>query len=282
LSLLKEKLRFVQDLRAFGTEKLQLQFDGSFKTYEPKHYTANWLYAVHPDRLASAFPGNETFRFTWDLAQARRWDRYQRGKGRHTYLYSAEAHGGSRCPITPSLLDADRARQCYVVLHEAWHSTLRLEGIRMPYPLEEASGRVVGVIGGELFAAHTGDKALARATAAQSKDWAALARFINRSYRRLEKQYTVGATAATRRETFKQLRAEADRIRSRTQSTWEKEEYRRTMNNAFFFRYHDYTCNYPLSLQVCNRSSGLARAMKLYKRAGRTGAIEQLKDFCRD
>lgn len=281
MSSLKEKQRFVQDLRAFGKEKLRLQFDGSFKTYEPKHYTANWLYSVQPGQLISAFPDNEIFRFTWDLTQARRWNRYQQNKGNHTYLYSAEAHGGSRCPVTPSLLDAERARQCYVVLHEAWHSTLRLEGIRMPYPLEEATGRVVGVIGGELFADHSRDRDLAAATAAQTRDWSALARFINRSYRSLEKLYTHQAMPRERESLFRQLRAEADRIRSRTGSTWEHEEYGRVLNNAFFFRYYDYTCNYPLSLQVCRKSGSLTRAMSRYKRAGRTAAIEQLKDYCR-
>ena len=117
MSTVREKLHFIEQLRDFGKAVLDLDFDGSFKKYETRHHTANWLYAVHSDRLASAFPGNQIFRFTWDLTQARRWERYYRKRGRHTYLYSAEAHGGARCPITPSLLEASQARQCYVVLH---------------------------------------------------------------------------------------------------------------------------------------------------------------------
>ncbi len=278
----RAKLDFISDLCAFGKDTLKLEFDGSFKRFEPKYHTANWLYAVHPNSLNSAFRGNDTFRFTWDLSQARRWNRYQRKQGRHTYLYSAEAHGGARCPTTPSLLESPRARQCYVVLHEAWHSTLRLQNIRLPYSLEEASGRLVGVAGAILYAKRLRDNNLLIEANNQLDDWFALARFVNKSHVSLSRLYNRRFTRVEQKALFRSLSQEADRLSKRSKSLWEQIEFSREMNNAFFFRYHDYTYLYPLSVKVYEKSGSLIRAMNRFKKAGEIAAISQLKEFCRD
>jgi hypothetical protein len=279
----RERLSFVRELRAFGEEVLGLEFDGSFRRSVSKHRTANWLYVVHGDRLVSALPGKEIYRFAWDLARMRRWERYHRSRGRHTYLYSAEAHGGSQCPITPSLLEAARARQGYVVLHEAWHSTLRIQGVRLPYALEEATGRVVGVMGMLLFAERRRDRELIAEARRQEKDWSALARFVNRAHGELTRFYeqraTVRGTPRTRRALFAEIGARANALRTRMESEWEREELGREINNAFVFRYYDYTRFYPLALKVYRTAGSLVRAMRLYKRAGQTGAMAQLKRF---
>lgn len=277
MSARKEQLAFVKAIRRFGEDRLGLQFDGSFERYVGKYKTANWLYAVHPDRLESALPGGQIFRFTWDLAQARRWQRYQRDKGMDTYLYSAEAHGGARCPITPAMLAAPRARQGYVILHEAWHSTLRLRNIRMPYPLEEATGRVVGVLGAIHFARYRRDRDLLEEAFAQKNAWGDLARFVNHTTRRLERAYAGRAPRRARREILSRARRAADRFSARTASVWEREEFRREMNNAFFFRYRDYTRYYPLALQVYEHLGSVKRAMDRYARAGRQGAMDHLR-----
>jgi predicted aminopeptidase len=281
----RDRLRFIRELRAFGERTLGLRFDGSFARFVPRNPTANWIYVVHPDRLKSALAGNETFRFSWKIAQVRRWDRYQRRRGRDTYVYRAEAHGGARCPVTPSLLAAPRARQGYVVLHEAWHSTLRLEGVRLPYALEEATGRVVGVMGAVLFARTRGDRELLRETLAQARDWGALASFVNRTYRRLERAYRAPGDRrdllSRRRRHFRAIREEARILRARTISAWEREELTRPMNNALFFRYYDYTRFYPLALRVYRRVDSLPRAMRIFRRAGETGAPDALRRFLR-
>ncbi len=276
-----DRIAFVHALRTFGERTLGLCFDGSFAHFVSRHATANWLYSVHPDRMESALPGNATFRFGWKLAQVRRWERTERRLGRHTYLYSAEAHGGPRCPITPSLLAAARARQGYVVLHEAWHSTLRLQHVHMPYALEEATGRVVGVVGTVLFAARQGDADLLREARAQEQAWGVLARFVNHWHSRLNRHYVRQGPRREQAALFRQIRAQARALRERTHSAWEHEELSREMNNALFFRYHDYTRFYPLAYQVYRRVGSLPRAMRLYKQAGRTGAILQLRERVR-
>jgi hypothetical protein len=277
----REKLSFIEDLRTFGQERLRLEFDGSFKRYTARYRTANWLYVVCRDGLASALPKAETFRFAWDRARARRWERYYRARNRDTYLYSAEGHGGAACPITPSLLSAAPARQGYVVLHEAWHATLRLAKIQMPYALEEATGRVVGVIGTILFAQQRGDPDLLRDAEVQARDWGAFVRFVNRTHRQLRRFYSESHARRERARMFAGVRAAASALRKRTRSTWEREELTREMNNAFFFRYYDYARFYPLALKVCRQAGSLPRAMQYYMRAGRTGAVEQLARFAR-
>jgi len=278
---LAQKLDFVRELVSFGETKLRLDFDGSFQRYVARHRTANWLYAVHPLGFASALPDKGTYTFAWDVAKLRRRERGFRKRGVHTYLYSAEAHGGRACPVTPSLIAASRARQAYVVLHEAWHATLRLEGIRMPYALEEATGRVVGVVGAVLFAEIQGDDELAHEARAQVRAWGAMAGFVNRSHARLDRLYRRGGLSRERCALLRGVRREAAVLRARTTSPWEHEELGREINNAFLFRYYDYTKLYPLALSVYRSAGTLPAAMRAYKRAGRSGALVQLREFVR-
>lgn len=304
---LRARRRFVRELRRFGEDHLGLGFDDSFRKYDPGLSAAHWLYSVYPDRFVSAHDQGTPFRFTWKLNQARAWERGCLRKGLHTYLYSAEAHGGTACPITPGLLRASRVRQAYVVLHEAWHATLRREQICMPYALEEATGRVVGVMGAVQFARIRGDDGLERAARSQAHDWQGFARWINRSYRRLDRLYRraapphPGRTAGTSdrgsreshaarqaaglqrevRTAWAGVLAEADRLRARTRSTWEREELTRPVNNAFLYRYYDYTRYYPLALRTFARAGSLTRAMALYRRAGEEGAPAFLRRAAR-
>ncbi len=269
---LKPRRAYVTDLVAFGREKLGLEFDGSFTRFSRRYRTANWLYAVSADGFVSALPSRETFAFSWNRDTLRRRERRLRAKGHHTYLYRAEAHGGRACPITPSLLEATQARQAYVVLHEAWHATLRLEGIRMPYALEEATGRVVGVMGAVHFAQARGEKDLLDEVRAQALAWGAMARFVNRVYGRLDRLYRRGVPVREQRRALKEVQRAGDALRRRTRSAWEREELTREINNAFLFRYHDYTRYYPLALRVYRETASLSAAMMLYKQAGREGA----------
>ncbi len=278
---LDQRLAFVVELVAFGEAKLRLAFDGSFRRYVPRRRSANWLYAVQPLSFTSALPGRGTYAFAWDVVRLRRRERGFQARGMHTYLYSAEAHGGHACPITPSLIAAPRARQAYVVLHEAWHATLRLEGIRMPYALEEATGRAIGVLGAIAFAEAHGDGALAREARAQARAWSAMASFVNLSYVRLDRLYKRGGSARERAALVRDVRREARALRARTASPWEREELGREINNAFLFRYYDYTKLYPLALSVCRSAGSLPAAMRAYKRAGRQGAPALLRAYLR-
>lgn len=271
----REKIAFVKSIKEFGENRLGLYFDGSFEKTSLENPTANWLYVARPDALESALPEEAVFMFFWNITKARRAATRYRKKGMHTYLYSAEAHGGRMCPITPSLLEADPCRQAYVVLHEGWHATLRAEKIRMPYALEEATGRVVGVAGAVEFAKFIRNSEMEKRAERQAAAWMELARFVNRSCKKLERAY--GNNSPVKR-LLGSLRKEAFLLRDKIESRWEKEELTREMNNAFFMRYRDYTLHYPLALRVWKKKGSLPAAMREYRRAATEGPLRYLRD----
>jgi hypothetical protein len=51
------------------------------------------------------------------------------------------------------------------------------------------------------------------------------------------------------------------------------------MNNAFLFRYRDYTRLYPLAVSALRAAGSLRRAMRCYRRAGREGAVRALREM---
>jgi len=278
----RESLNFVKTVRRFGEDVLSLDFGGSFRRLATDSPLVNWLYAVHRDRLQSALSGGATFRVTWDIGKARRWQRYYESRGHDTYLYRAEAHGGPDCPITTSLLRASPARCAYVILHEGWHTTLRINGFRMPYPLEEATGRIVGVFGTILFAQRSGDDELLDEAEDQMRAWHLFVRFINTNCRRLTALYSKGAEMSSRDALFDAIRSDAERLIERMPPSWERNELSKKLNNAFFFRYKDYTAFYPLALKVYNAAGSLIRAMSKFKTAAKEGAPRMLRAYIRE
>jgi predicted aminopeptidase len=279
MGALKEKLAFVASLREYGKEHMTLQFDGSFEHYSDEHQTCNWLYVCYPDKLVSGLKNRAPFEFHWDTAKAKRRQKHFEKKGFHTYLYQAEAHGGHHCPITPSLLESDKARQGYVVLHEGWHATLRLEGLRMPYTLEESTGRVVGLEGAKQYARHTGDTELLQTASDQMDAWGVFAGYINTMWRKLSKLYAQPKTERELNAIMQHVRDAAEAIRLRMPPSWEREELNRPVTNAFILRNHDYTWYYPLALDVLKKTASLKRAMLKYRKAADEGAPGMLKEY---
>ncbi len=147
----------------------------------------------------------------------------------------------------------------------------------MPYALEEATGRVVGVAGAMLFATQRNDQPLLAEARAQERAWGAFARFVNRTHAQLTRFYRVPGSRHEREALWRHIQGDCDALRNRTRSRWENEELARPLNNAFFFRYHDYTRRYPLAVQAFRATGSLRRTIRLYKNAGRTGAIAQLR-----
>jgi hypothetical protein len=97
----------------------------------------------------------------------------------------------------------------------------------------------------------------------------------------LDRLYKRGGPARERAALLRDARREARALRARTVSLWEREELGREINNAFLFRYNDYTKLYPLALSVHRSAGTLSMAMHVYKRAGRIGALVQLREFLR-
>jgi hypothetical protein len=289
-------IQFIHRIREFGERVLGLDFAGSFQRFDSNLGTANWLYASPVHRIESAFKEKKTslpFRFSWDREKLEAERQECLSRGLDTYLFSAEAHGGGDCPITEGLLHSEKVRQCYVVLHEGWHSTLRKESIGLSYLLEEATGRVVGNFGAIIFARKEEDPVLFARACEQERDWARFADYINRWYERLTSIYKKVAEEArqdrkkssgsgwrvammekilqVREPALRKATKQAKDLASTMSTLWEIRELGSTVNNAFILRYRSYTRYYPVAVKTLREAGGLAAACVRFK-GGRTAA----------
>jgi len=265
------RLRFVRAVLEFGRSELGLDFAGSFEKFDSSRESMNWLYVSYPDEIESAIRRHSRhvpFKASWDIKYLRRSAAAYRGRGFDTYIFTAEGHGGGKCPITPALLASSPARRGYVVIHEGWHSTLRNQGVKIPYPLEEATGRVIGCFGIIQFAGKRADRELLTQALDQERDWALFANFINRQHKKLTKLYWDGGKnpARRKRELLEKAAAEAAKLRKGMKTDWERKELEAKLNNAFFLRYHDYTCYYPSAASLARSASNLREAAAIFKK----------------
>jgi hypothetical protein len=263
---MKDKIKFVKDIKKFGEKQLGLNFAGSFSRMAKGSFSCNWVYACYKNKLESVFGTDMPFEFYPDMDKALERQKELDKKRYDTYFYHAEAHGGGKCPITKEMLESDRARQCYVVLHEAWHSTSSLNKHNFPYPFEESSGRVVGLFGGIEFAEHVKDDELLRITTDQEKAWSIFADFVNESYLRLKELSDNKASAAKFAKLKKELDLEAEELYRAVPESWEKSELKKKINNAFIIRYRDYTVHYPLAKKIYLKSGSVKSAMEAYSK----------------
>jgi hypothetical protein len=263
---MKDKIKFVKDIKKFGEKQLGLNFAGSFSRMAKGSFSCNWVYACYKNKLESVFGTDMPFEFYPDMDKALERQKELDKKRYDTYFYHAEAHGGGKCPITKEMLESDRARQCYVVLHEAWHCTSSLNKHNFPYPFEESSGRVVGLFGGIEFAKHIKDDELLKITTDQEKAWSLFADFVNDSYLRLKDLSDKKASAAKFTKLKKELDLEAEELYRTVPESWEKSELKKKINNAFIIRYRDYTVHYPLAKKIYLKSGSVKSAMEAYSK----------------
>jgi len=186
-------------------------------------------------------------------------------QGFETYFYHAEAHGGQQCPITQELLEASRARKSYVILHEAWHSTCRLENLQLDYSWEESSGRAIGLFAGIEHARKIGDPELIKKTTYQEIAWHMFAQFINAAWLRLQEHYKAKHNTDETRNCKLKLQEKAKFISSKLPESWEKQELLKAVNNAFILRYHDYAVHYQMARNVVEKLGSVKAAMNLFR-----------------
>lgn len=263
---MKDKVKFVKDIKKFGEKELGLNFAGSFSRMAKGSFSCNWVYSCYKNKLESVFGTDMPFEFYPEMDKALERQNELDKKRYDTYFYHAEAHGGGKCPITKEMLESDRASQCYVVLHEAWHSTSSLNKHNFPYHFEESSGRVVGLFGGIEFAKHIKDDELLKTAKDQEAAWSMFADFVNESYDKLKELSDKESSAAKFAKLKKKLNVEAEKLYNTVPDSWEKSELKKKINNAFIIRYRDYTVHYPLVKKIYQKSGSVKSAMAVYSK----------------
>lgn len=256
---MNQKITFIKTIKRFGEERLGLLFDGSFEEMARNAFSCNWVYASQKESMGSLF--EHPFEFYDDEEKALKRFKELKAQGYDSYFYHAEAHGGKACPITKEMLSSPRARQCYVVLHEAWHSTSRLNKHNFAYPWEESTGRVVGLFGGIELAQELGDEALLKECIDQEAAWAMFADFVNAAYKRLSDAFSQKVAPEEIEAIKKELNKEAAVLHSKMPESWEKSELNKEINNAFIMRYYSYTVHYPLARKIYVEEKDVKRAM---------------------
>ena len=260
-----KELDFIKIIKAFGQNMYGLDFRGAFEKVDLGEFSCNWVYACPSNELKSVFTNGRPYEFYPEEKKCMaRYDELK-AKGLDSYFYHAEAHGGGNCPVTKEMLEASGARKCYVIIHEAWHTTCKTESLGYSYPFEESSGRVVGLMGGIEFAKYLNDDNLLKATVDQEAAWSMFAEFINKSWDDLNVFYQKKPSDKEIASMKLELNQSAVELAEKMPDSWEKLELDKDINNAFVLRYHDYTVYYPQAKKIFLKYGNLADTIKHFK-----------------
>jgi predicted aminopeptidase len=133
----REKIRFIQEVKRFGEEKLGLSKTGSYSKYfEAKGPLLHVITASQKDRLQLYhwdFPiaGRVTYKSFFTKEDVQKEKQFLEGKGYDTFVQKAGAYstlGWLKDPIFSSMLQSDEATLANLILHEMTHGTIYFKG----------------------------------------------------------------------------------------------------------------------------------------------------------
>ncbi|MGZ3514006.1 MAG: aminopeptidase [Thermodesulfobacteriota bacterium] len=133
----KEKIRFIQEVKHFGEEKLGLNRTGSYSKYfEAKDPVLHVITASEKDRLNLYhwdFPitGRVTYKSFFTKEDVLKEKQFLEAKGCDTFVQKAGAYstlGWLNDPIFSSMLQWDEATLANLILHEMTHGTIYFKG----------------------------------------------------------------------------------------------------------------------------------------------------------
>ncbi len=133
----KEKIRFVQEVKRYGEEKLGLTRTRSYsKFFEVKDSVLHVITASEKDRLQLYhwdFPitGKVTYKSFFTKEDVLKEKRFLETKGYDTFIQKAGAYstlGWLKDPIFSSMLQWDEATLANLILHEMTHATVYFKG----------------------------------------------------------------------------------------------------------------------------------------------------------
>jgi predicted aminopeptidase len=133
----KEKIRFIQEVKRYGEEKLGLTRTKSYSKYfEVKDPVLHIITASEKDCLQLyhwSFPitGKVTYKSFFTKEGVLKQKRFLEEKGYDTYVQKAGAYstlGWLKDPIFSSMLQWDEATLANLILHEMTHATLYFKG----------------------------------------------------------------------------------------------------------------------------------------------------------
>ena len=248
----KEKIRFIQDVKRYGEEKLGLTKTKSYSKYfEVKDAVLHVITASERDCLRLYrwdFPivGKVTYKSFFTKEDVLKEKRFLETKGYDTFIQRAGAYstlGWLKDPIFSSMLRWDEATLANLILHEMTHSTIYFKG---QTDLNEQIATFVGNRGAVEFLTErygNGSKEMVEAVRCQEDD-VAFSRWIDQACQQLSNFYSEKISRDEklrgREELFHRLKEDFEQ----TMASFKTESYRNLakidFNNAVLLAYRRY------------------------------------------
>ena len=248
----KEKIRFIQEVKRFGEEKLDLRKTKSYSKYfEAKGPVLHIITASEKDCLRLYhwdFPitGRVTYKSFFTKEDVLKEKQFLEAKGYDTFVQEAGAYstlGWLKDPIFSSMLQWDEATLANLILHEMTHGTIYFKG---QTDLNEQVATFVGNRGAIDFLAEKYGKEseeLLEAIHSQEDDLL-LSRWIDQACQQLSCFYAREISREEklkgREEVFRGLKEDFKEKRASFKTESYKSFEKEGLNNAVLLAYHRY------------------------------------------
>ena len=246
----KEKIRFVQEVKRYGEEKLGLTRTKSYSKYvEVKSPVLHVITASEKDRLQFYhwnFPitGKVTYKSFFTKEGVLKEKRFLEGNDYDTFVQQAGAYstlGWLKDPIFSSMLQWDEVTLANLLLHEMAHSTVYFKG---ETDLNEQMATFIGNRGAIYFLSEKYGKGSQQVVEAihNQEDDLLFSRWVDQACQQLSNFYSKGISRNEkingRKEIFDSLKEEFRKISFRTDcyQNFEKVD----LNNAVLLAYRRY------------------------------------------
>lgn len=248
----KEKIRFIQEVKQYGEERLGLQKTRNYSRFvEVKSPVLHVVTACEKDRLrlySWDFPvvGKVTYKGFFTREDAERERQVLEAKGYDTFIQPAGAYstlGWLKDPIFSSMLKWSDSNLANVILHEMSHSTIY---VKDKTDFNEQVATFIGNQGAIDFLAErygSGSKKVLEAIQSQ-EDEVLFSHWINQVCERLSDLYAQEISRdekIRRREAlFQSARQEFREIEAQFKTRWYRDFEKMDLNNAVFLAYRRY------------------------------------------
>jgi predicted aminopeptidase len=248
----KEKIRFIQEVKRYGEEKLGLRRTKSYSKYFEVHgpvlriITASEKDCLRPYRWDFPITGEVTYKSFFTQEDVLKERRFLEREGYDTFVQEAGAYstlGWLKDPIFSSMLRWDEATLANLILHEMTHATIYFKG---QTDLNEQIATFVGNQGAIDFLTEKygrGSKEVVEAVQCQEADLV-FSRWINEACQQLSNFY---AKKISRDEKLRGREVLFHRLKEdfkETMTSFKTEEYKNfeyvEINNAVLLAYRRY------------------------------------------
>ena len=283
----KEKIRFIQEVKRYGEERLGLKKTKNYTTYlEVKGPILYAITACEKDRLnlrTWSFPiaGEVTYKGFFTQEDALREKRSLEGEGLDTFVQEVYAYstlGWLRDPIFSSMLAQSHAALTNLILHEMTHATIYFKG---GTDFNEQVATFIGNRGATTFLAGKcgADSEEVREAIAMQEDDLLFSRWIDQACEQLSSLYARDLPREEklreRKKIFRSLKEDFEKIEGQFKTSCYRDLEKVELNNATLMAYRQYVHElerFEVLYADCGRDLGkVVESLQKIQRSGQKG-----------